>query len=1387
MNTKKVVTLILVFVLSLSLCSLLAFLTPTIATPTTSNTVDTSTSNNAIAYSFQRRTFYANGRFWLFYSNGSNLGFKSSLDGSAWSSFTVLKNVSGTVPGYYLSSWYDGTYLYYAFDNSSQNAPLLFRRGTPGSNGSITWSQAEQTAVAGASGVSYQNLYVSVDSNGHPYIFYENYTSGSNGFPMVTSSSTADGTWSTASGFPYQLNTTASSGWDGEIIPQTSGNILAIYDYTGAPVTVREYNGTWGNEIKSSSTTYGGNGFSAVAQGDNVHIVFTASSTYNLNYTMFNYTSNSLSSEIIVQASTPPSLSCLSIDEYNRLYCFWEGSPIANHVFYKSYVNGLWDSNPTDWINESTDTLTSYGKLTCSYQANTGLIGFADETKSGSPYNIRYAFLNTTKTILGSSTVYSIENTSPFRNTAVNYPFQRRSFYALGYFWLFFSDGANNLYSSSSDGQTWTTYVMGGAGETAQRTSTWYDGNVSVHYAIAADGYLWYMRGSLNTNGTISWSSLVYVFNSTTNTIDDGSASITLDSNGSMWIAYKNSSSNSMWVTRSQVYSNASWINDPGYSLQVSSSVAGQWWPSLVPLTNGKVYLTMANGLNIYGSLYNGSWINETAPIIGYPNYCQNPTSYSVVAIDDNVYLSYEQYGPAYYINFLWRNFTSGSWSSISNVVTSGVGYYIAPVLSADSSTSLIYLYWINGNSVYTKSYNLSSWSTSIVLATESTSGIYQADKINGFYDASQCEGITYLTRDSSDIYTIKFVGYSHVALAPITLNVSSSAGGTTAAVQPYYNNLGFNSGNHSFVVNVPLTITATPNTNYNLTYWLLNGTNVGASNPISFTLTGNTTLQAVFTLQILAINSANANRTRINPNDVFNVSGIVYCNGTSIAPNQGTATIYVSLSGTVKNSTTTYDTSGNFNFLVTGQANYGEWNYTVYATNSVGTSVVNQTVTVIVDELNITLHADSLSPSIGTQVNMTATATYAYDGTTASTLGVNIARNNTSYNNSTAWTDMESSLTTYVFSVLAANDTTYGLNTWTSNQLTIAWGQVVVEISQIVQNTTRTGINQTVSLAYRMIYAGNSSDVNSGTLTVNGTVYSISSGWCNFTVTYSSVASVVYTATSVSIPNTILSQVPANPSIIFDQVLAFMSASSTSPAMGSAVTISWSLVRSYDGTYVTSFNGTVLRDGSLWLSNVTYYSTTDQSYTAPLSHVYSFGSILDNAYGISALSSTSVQVTWSVGTGPITPTQPLVTFTVNSTTVKISPGQMTTLEILITLKSGFISGTVTNVQVQGIYAAWFSLNETLPKNIAISNGVAQTTVRLNLFVPAYELLGKYASQVQVTVTSGSVTATTNGYVYVDVVGVELTLSPIQLGMTAFFLLFAFAVGLYGYVKPRRR
>ena len=173
--------------------------------------VGTSTSTSATWYPFQRKSFYANGRFWVFYSDGTNMVYRTSTDGSTWSSATTVR---ACTYGYKFSIWFDGTYLHYAYGSSSA---IYYRRGTPNSDGTITWSAAEQTVSTTYNSARYP--MISVDSNGYVFVGYSDYD-GTNRYPYVIKSGNNDGTWGTTpSGFPYQLST-ASATWGVSVVPQ---------------------------------------------------------------------------------------------------------------------------------------------------------------------------------------------------------------------------------------------------------------------------------------------------------------------------------------------------------------------------------------------------------------------------------------------------------------------------------------------------------------------------------------------------------------------------------------------------------------------------------------------------------------------------------------------------------------------------------------------------------------------------------------------------------------------------------------------------------------------------------------------------------------------------------------------------------------------------------------------------------------------------------------------------------------------------------------------------------------------------------------------------------------------------------------------------------------
>jgi hypothetical protein len=189
------------------------------------------------------------------------------------------------------------------------------------------------------------------------------------------------------------------------VVPLTQGKISAIYTYSSSNIYIQCWNGySWNTEA-----TYVGYGtpngcdYSAVAQGDNVHIVFLVISDHSyIRYTEYFYSNNSFADGSYIQIVQSDSDPVISIDpNTNDLYVFWAGYPTANHIYYRKYIalTGSW-TNAVDWIDESTQTLTYNDVLTSFYQVYGNKLGILYETNSTSPYYVKFASL------LASLTVY---------------------------------------------------------------------------------------------------------------------------------------------------------------------------------------------------------------------------------------------------------------------------------------------------------------------------------------------------------------------------------------------------------------------------------------------------------------------------------------------------------------------------------------------------------------------------------------------------------------------------------------------------------------------------------------------------------------------------------------------------------------------------------------------------------------------------------------------------------------------------------------------------------------------------------------------------------------------------------------------------------------------
>jgi hypothetical protein len=358
------------------------------------STVSTSTSNLSVRFPHQHKAFYAAGRVWVFYSDGTDGVYRTSTNLESWSSAATFR--SGITDGAEFSMWFDGTYLHYAYAKwNTANTPIYYRRGTPNSDGTITWSADEQTARPAVSGVWWFGPHVGVDTSGYAWVFYQYRVYGTaTNYPEVTRSGNNDGTWGTTpGGFPYRLNTSSVEYWSGQVVPLTSGKMLAVYCARGT-VRARRWDGSaWGSEVATSAVANEGYRTAAVADGDDAHIAFVYGAypgPYGLRYARYTYSTNSWGSETILLSDQDireyaPAISKAGVN----LYVFWSQKPTAGHIYYRKWNGSSWETQ-VDWIDESSDGLTGgdnfTGFLSDMYQAVLYM------TKTSSPYNIRIAF-----------------------------------------------------------------------------------------------------------------------------------------------------------------------------------------------------------------------------------------------------------------------------------------------------------------------------------------------------------------------------------------------------------------------------------------------------------------------------------------------------------------------------------------------------------------------------------------------------------------------------------------------------------------------------------------------------------------------------------------------------------------------------------------------------------------------------------------------------------------------------------------------------------------------------------------------------------------------------------------------------------------------------------
>lgn len=356
------------------------------------STVATSTTNGATLAAPQRKTFFAVTRYWVFFQDGSNWVFRSSTNGTDWGSSTTFCSYTAQM----LSVVFDGTCVHVAYSTGwGGGGHLYYKRGTPASGGTISWD-AEQIPGEHVTDWSYRWPIITIDSDGYPWIgYWYSYTPyEGDSRAWVTKSSTKDGTWTTVGGFPYKIYDYPYCGEVTIPVPLTSTKVYVIISPINSDhVMGKLWTGSWGlAEEVSSGHNLQDAAVGAVAVGDDVYMVYTEITSNDIHFRKRTYGSGWGTEGTVQAATTATTYPTLTVDSSN-LYCFWAGS-VTDHIYYKKYSGGSWDTDPTDWITETTDHLTGNDRLTCFVQSFNSVICLLYMTKTTSTYNVRYSILS---------------------------------------------------------------------------------------------------------------------------------------------------------------------------------------------------------------------------------------------------------------------------------------------------------------------------------------------------------------------------------------------------------------------------------------------------------------------------------------------------------------------------------------------------------------------------------------------------------------------------------------------------------------------------------------------------------------------------------------------------------------------------------------------------------------------------------------------------------------------------------------------------------------------------------------------------------------------------------------------------------------------------------
>ena len=273
----------------------------------------------------------------------------------------------------------------------------------------------------------------------------------------------------------------------------------------------------------------------------------------------------------------------------------------------------------------------------------------------------------------------------------------RKSFYGKGRHWLFYSNGVDICFRSSTDGVIWTDETVIRGCLDAGGFSVVFDDVDYIHYAYGAGSDLFYRRGKLDVDGTITWDIEVLAYNAG---VGEGTQlpHIVLDSDGYPWIGYQFTTA--FWyrpyIVKSSM-NDGTWITDAGFPYELSAVIDGASCITIpVMLTGGKIYVlySMSNE-TIRGKLYNLGWGLEE--VISSSNI--DTRRLSAISVNDDICIVFTAVicTGTHSIYYIKRTYGSG-WGSEEEI--DAPTYVPLAEISVNLVSGDVYVFWTSKNKV---------------------------------------------------------------------------------------------------------------------------------------------------------------------------------------------------------------------------------------------------------------------------------------------------------------------------------------------------------------------------------------------------------------------------------------------------------------------------------------------------------------------------------------------------------------------------------------------------------------------------------------------------------------------------------------------------------------